>query len=140
MLEKDYSELLSRLLETCECDLAVPSEWEDRLARRGVIDAIQDDRRKHIRHRFTRRAVLEYDQTFSSITRERTLAQIVTSNVSRNGISFLHSEQLFPGERISLWLPIGLRTYVVQRCVEHSDNCFEVGASVSADVLDDSAN
>jgi hypothetical protein len=131
MLEEDYSELLNKLLETCECDLAVPREWQDRLTRRGVIQPVQDDRRQYIRHYFTCRGVLEYDETFPSIPREHTYAQVMTSDVSRCGIAFLHSEQLFPTERISLWLPTGKRTYVVERCVEQNENCYEIGAAVA---------
>jgi hypothetical protein len=133
MLEDDYANYLNRLLEACECDVAVPSEWQDRLTRRGVIPSISGDRRKYIRHYFNGRSVLEYDETFSSIPREHTTAQVVTRDLSRNGIGFLHSEQLFPGERVSLWLPIGKRTYVVARCVEHNDKCFEIGAVVADD-------
>jgi hypothetical protein len=58
----------------------------------------------------------------------------VTLDISRSGIAFLHSEQLFPGERVSLWLPIGKRSYVVERCVEHNDSCFEIGAAVADNV------
>ena len=42
-------------------------------------------------------------------------AQVVTSDVSRSGISFLHAKQLYPGERILLWLPTGKQSYVVER-------------------------
>jgi hypothetical protein len=136
MLEEDYSEHLSKLLDTCECDLAVPSEWKDRLSKQGVIKEIRNDRRKHVRHHFSRRAVLEFDQTFPSIPREPTLAQVVTSNVSRQGIAFLHSEQLYPGEQITLWLPIGKLAYVVERCVEHNDNCYEIGAKLAGKTLE----
>ncbi len=131
MLEDNYLRRLNKLLEACECDLAVPSEWRDHLTRRGVIQPIPGDRRKYIRHHFKGRGVLEYDETFSSIPREHTIAQVVTRDVSRSGIAFLHSEQLFPGERISLWLSIGKRSYVVERCVEHNDSCFEIGAAIA---------
>jgi hypothetical protein len=132
MLENDYSKVLTKLLDTCECDLAVPSEWEVRLEQRGVIDPVLDDRRQHVRHRFSCWAVLQCDQTFPSIPRESALTQVLTSNVSRDGLAFLHSEQLFPGERVLLWLPIGKRVYVVERCIEHEDNCFEIGASITS--------
>ena len=134
MLEEDYSKLLNKLLETCECDLAVPRELQDRLTRRGVVPLTQDDQRQYIRHHFNGPGVLEYDETFSSIPREHTIAQVMTIDISRSGIAFLHSEQLFPGERVSLWLPVGKRSYVVERCVEHNDSCFEIGAALADNV------
>jgi len=139
MLEEDYSELLDKLLETCESDLAVPSEWEDRLSQRGIIEPIHDDRRSYIRHRFTRPGMLEFDETFSSIPRDHTLAKVVTRDVSRCGIAFLYSEQLYPGEQVSLWLPIGKRTYIVERCIQHNDNCFEIGATIAGIVPENSS-
>ncbi len=131
MLEEDYSKLLNKLIKDCECDRVVPSEWQDRLTRRGVVPPTLDDSRQYNRHHFNGRGVLEYDETSSPIPREHTIAKVVTLDISRSGIAFLHSEQLFPGERVSLWLPIGKRSYVVVRCVEHNDSCFEIGAVVA---------
>ncbi len=131
MLEEDYSKLLNKVIKSCECDLAVPWEWQDRLTRRGVVPPTLDDRRQYIRHHFNGRGVLEYDETFSSIPREHTIAKVVTLDISRSGIAFLHSDQLFPGERVSLWLPLGKRSFVVERCVEHNDSCFEIGAAIA---------
>ncbi len=136
MLEDDYTRSLNRLVEICECDVDIPSEWRDRLARRGVIQPVPDDRRKYVRHRFSSQAVLEYGETFSSIPRDHTIARVVTCDVSRSGLAFLHSEQLFPGEQVTLWLPIGKRSYVVAWCVEHNDNCFQVGVTVAHDGRD----
>ncbi len=134
MLEDDYTRCLNKMLETCECNVTVPRQWQGRLTQRGVIDPVPDDRRNYIRHHFNSQAVLEYDETFSSIPREHTIVKVITLDISRGGIAFLHSEQLFPGERVSLWLPIGKRSYVVERCVEHNDSCFEIGAAVADNV------
>jgi hypothetical protein len=133
MLEDDYSKLLSKVLETCECDLAVPAEWRYSLGADGAIPSIPNDQRSSVRHRFSEWAVLEYDETFSSIPRKHTTAQVLTRDISRFGIAFFHSDQLFPGERVALWLSVGERSFVVQRCVQQNENCFEIGAEVSDD-------
>ncbi len=132
MLEDDYSKQLDRLLESCECDVAVPSEWEERLNRRGVKPSIEGDRRRYVRHHFTSSAVLEYGQTLSAIPREHTHTRVLTCDLSRAGVAFLHADQLFPGERVHLWLSAGKRAYEVVRCVQHDENCFEVGAILVA--------
>ncbi len=131
MLEEDYSTLLERLLSTCECDIAVASEWEASLTSGGVIPPLPNDQRAFLRHRYARRVLLEYQNTFSSIPRKRGQTLVVTRDLSRDGIAFLHAEQLFPGERITLWLPTGKKTYVVQRCLQHNEKCFEIGASLA---------
>jgi hypothetical protein len=137
MLEDDYSKLLTMVLESCECDLAVPAEWKNSIGARGAIPPIPHDQRRFVRHRFGDWAVLEYDQTFPSIPRKHTIAQVLTRDISRCGIGFFHADQLFPGERVSLWLKGGKQSFVVQRCIQHSENCFEIGA-VSDDGTDSS--
>jgi hypothetical protein len=128
MLEDDYQRQLSKLLAACECDVAVPSEWQDRLSRRGLGPAMPSDRRRFVRHTFPCRAILEMRQTLPAIPRRHIIKQVVTRDLSREGIGFLASQQLYPGERIALWLPRGKKNLTVVRCVEHGENCYEVGA------------
>ncbi len=45
MLEDNYLRRLNKLIEACECDLAVPSEWQDCVTRRGVIQPIPGRKR-----------------------------------------------------------------------------------------------
>ena len=137
MLEEYYSRELKRLLDTCECDVAVPSEWQQRVTRQGVIPPVERDRRQFVRHYFHRRLVLEYSQTFPAIPRQHTVARVVTGDLSRCGVSFLHSEQLFPGEQVLLWLPGGKRPYSVVRCVQRQENCFEIGAALAEPVSEE---
>lgn len=127
MLEEDYSEELDRLLEACECDLAVPSQWQQRS---GPIPSIENDRRHSDRQYVSVNAVLEYGQSLPGIPREHTMAKVLTRDLSDNGVGFYYSQQLFPGERVSLWLSSGKRTFQIVRCVRHNENCFEVGATL----------
>ena len=131
MLEDDYQRRLDQLLASCECDVAVPQQWQAQSSRRGVIAPIPGDRRRFVRHYFSAQVMLEYGQTFASIPRERTVCKVVTRDVSRDGIAFVNAEQLYPGERVTIWLPGGKRTYIVARCRAHGDDCFEIGASLS---------
>ncbi|MEM9657436.1 MAG: hypothetical protein AAF961_03660 [Planctomycetota bacterium] len=130
MLEADYQQRLEQLLASCECDVAVPAQWKDLLSQRGVLAPIPDDRQQFVRHLFNGRAVLEYDQTLPAISRKHHVAQVVTRDVSRRGVRFLHSEQLFPGEECALWLNTGRQTYEVVRCIRHNSRCFEIGAAL----------
>jgi hypothetical protein len=126
MLEDAYPRLLNTLLESCECDVAVPTQWHECLIRRGGSAPAHGDRRKSVRHEFHVRAVLEYNQSLPAIPREHTVTQVVARDLSGGGISFLHADQLFPGEHVSLWLLTGKRSYEVVRCVLHNENSREV--------------
>ena len=128
MLEADYSECLSKLLESCEQELVIPTRLRESLAKRGPTPPAPNDLRKYVRYHFNGLGILEVSQTFPSIQREHRIARVVTRNVSRGGIAFLHSEQLFPGERATLWLPSGKFGYVVVRCIAHHPRCYEIGA------------
>ena len=128
MLEEDYSRRLNQLLESCECDVAVPQQWRERLTERGVVPPIEGDLRGYVRRRYNVRAVLEIHQSVSAIPREHSITKVVARDISRNGIGFLHADQLFPGERVWLWFTTGKRSYEVVRCVQHNESCFEIGA------------
>ena len=133
MLESDYQRNLDKLLAACELDVAVPGEWQESLSRRGVIPPIAGDRRRFVRHTFPCRAILEMRQTLPAIPRRHIIKQVLTRDLSREGIGFLTSQQLYPGERISLWLPRGKKDLTVVRCVEHAVDCYEIGTVIAAE-------
>lgn len=131
MLEEDYTSCLNKLLENCEHQLVIPSQLRDSLTKRGPTPPSPNDLRKYVRYHFNGLSVLEVAQTFPSIPREKRVARVVTRNVSRGGIAFLHSEQLFPGEEVTMWLPSGKFRYVVVRCIAHHPRCYEIGADAT---------
>lgn len=128
MLEDDYSRQLKRILESCECDVAVAGEWEACLGSRDEGLPSEEARRKHSRFVFKVPAVLEYEQSLPGIPREHTIASVLTRDLAREGIGFFYSDELYPGECISLWLASGKRMYRVVRCLQLRDDCFEIGA------------
>ena len=133
MLEDDYSTNLTKLLATCQCELVIPSHFKEGLSKKGVFPTISDDRRRFVRYHFNSRAILEFGPTLPTIPREPTTAQIITRNISRGGVAFLHSEQLFPGERVTLWFPTSKHEYTVVRCTGQNDHCFEIAAHTDDD-------
>lgn len=88
---------------------------------------VADARRRFVRAAFHRRVVLELQQTFPSVPREERNYVILTRDLSRSGIGFLHAEQLYPGERVRLWLPTGPVATEVTRCRRHDARCYEIG-------------
>ena len=133
MLEENYTECLNRLLKTCPCHLVVPSEVKADLARRGFAATVHNDIRRYVRHRSAEFAVLEFEQSLAAVPRSRSVARVVTRNISRGGIAFLHADQLFPGETFTLWLPAGRMRFVTIRCRAHGDRCYEIGAEATED-------
>ncbi len=55
--------------------------------------------------------------------------KVYTKDVSRTGAGFLHGEQLFPKEQLTLLLPDGrCRPIEVIRSRRVADHCYEIGA------------
>ena len=76
--------------------------------------------------------------TFPVLPRSEEWHPIYIKDLSRSGAAFIHSEQLYPLERIRILVTDDrssrllrndcLRTMEVVRCRRVEDNCFEVGA------------
>lgn len=90
---------------------------------------IYDDKRSFVRYICILRGILFYEQQFPSIPRQPSAHAVVTSNVSRSGLAFFHFEQLYPQERLSIWIegrkPLKIE---VVRCCQKAECCFEIGA------------
>jgi hypothetical protein len=128
MLEEDYRSTLNQLLEKLECHVQVPDKWDDFYDRRGPMPATSEDRRRFARLHCPGRAVLQMETTLPAIERGQQVHCVLTKDISRGGLSFLHTEQLFPEERIKLWLPIGKHDALIVRCQRRNENCYEIGA------------
>jgi hypothetical protein len=54
---------------------------------------------------------------------------VLRTDLSAEGIAFLHAAQLFPGDLLAVWFPTGKVECRVARCVKHNARCFEIGAT-----------
>ena len=131
MLEENYLGQLAEQLANAQCDINVPPELQDALTERGVVEPVRDDLRRFVRHRFATEAVMELSPSLPQVPRPEQSFRVLTKDVSRNGVSFLHSQQLFPGETLVLWLQTGQFSCTVARCIRHNENCFEIGTMFS---------
>lgn len=57
---------------------------------------------------------------------------VVVRNISRTGVSFMYFKQLYPDDRITLDFGELVRHYRIARCRRIAQNCYEIGAAVSA--------
>lgn len=121
---------LTQLLQTLSCRVAVPEWYRELVARRGSIGSPvrANEQRQFARYFYPLKAVLQCDGNLPALPRPRQPFVVLCKDVSRSGIAFLHEAPLYPAEEISLWLPIGVRNYVVRRCRRHHAACYEIGA------------
>jgi len=114
------------------CNVQLPADLERDFERTGPVPACPNDGRQSHRvywrgAEFT--AALEYQQTLPAVPRCQGWHRVYIVDISKRGISLLHSEQLFPGERMRTLLVTGdHRTVQIAWCRRLGDRCFRVGA------------
>lgn len=96
----------------------------------GMPPQVSEDNRRFARRACKLQAVLTVLDTWDVEFGVKREFEVITRNISRNGICFLLFRQLYPDDRISLDFGELKRLYRVARCRRLAPNCFEVGAAV----------
>ena len=117
MLDKksDAPGLTQKLL-SCQDNLLIPDELKGTLERSGVAPSQAGDVRRHPRYRLRLRAAIEYLSELPAFTRQSELHAVRLLDISCGGVGFLHSEQLFPCERLLVTLRDGTTRAVEVAC------------------------
>ncbi|OHB73408.1 MAG: hypothetical protein A2V70_11625 [Planctomycetes bacterium RBG_13_63_9] len=112
-----------------ECRIQIPRKWLRYFEMQGVLGTVMNDCRRFPRFHCRACAVLHYRRTLPAVPRVEGRYAVLTRDVSREGVCFLHEEELYPCEEMALDLPggkhMGIRVF---RCAKHNDRCFEIGA------------
>jgi hypothetical protein len=132
MLEADAQNELNRRLARLVCEINVPRALQKRLARRGAQPPTFDDRRKYVRFSVLAKTLMEVKATLAQSDGPPQEFAVLRTDLSGDGLGFLHSAQLFPGDLVTVWFPTGKLDCRVARCVKHTAKCFEVGATFVA--------
>ena len=123
MLEEgDLRKLIETLWDRLDCAVDLGEDGAIYFKAQGFLYAAYTDKRRFRRVHYRERAILKYEQTYYAV---------YTKDVSRSGIAFLHAHQLFPGDRVRLFLTKGLvLSLAICRSVQIRERCFECGAEI----------
>lgn len=132
MLEADAHNELACRLARLVCEINVPRALQKRLARRGAQPPTFDDRRKFVRFSVLAKTLMEIKATLTQPGAPSKDFAVLRIDVSGDGLGFLHTAQLFPGDLVSIWFPTGKLDCRVARCVKHNAKCFEIGATFAS--------
>jgi hypothetical protein len=127
MLANDYRRQLADRIQETTCQIAIPRSIQQRFAQRGPCQPLLDDRRRFVRFLCPARILVEIGTTFEAIIREPHCYCGLLSDVSREGVGFLHVQQLYPGEAATVWLSTGKLSCRVVRCRKYNNQCYEIG-------------
>jgi hypothetical protein len=130
MLDRDYSQHFGELIAGAECRIEAPADWDEVQSRRGAQQTRLDERRRFVRFWFPTQCVLELSQSLPAVPRPTEFHRAWTRDIARGGVSLLHSEQLYPGEQVRLWLASGRLECKVKRCRRHNPRCYEAGLEI----------
>jgi hypothetical protein len=111
------------------CEINLPKGLNRPVAEQYRFCSGPADKRRFMRRSFIDQAALHYLPTFPALRRPRGFCRIYTVNLSRGGLGFMHSGQLFPKECATIVLVNGRQVVVeVQCCRRIQAKCFEIGA------------
>ncbi len=130
MLDRPGAAATAEQLTECrDCPVLLPPSVQDGAKSLGTASVIDDDQRRFPRRYVRGCAILEYGQTFPGLPRDRAQFKVCARDLSRGGISFYHSGQLYPKERLKItFLNGAAATIEIIRCLRHPNGCFEIGA------------
>lgn len=93
---------LADAITQLECKIELPDTWHDFFDQVGPTGSDPTERRQFPRWKNRSLAGLLHCETFPVIPRNRQWFPIYLKDVSRGGVAFIHSEQLYPLERMRL--------------------------------------
>ncbi|WP_372720819.1 hypothetical protein [Novipirellula sp.] len=147
MLEVNYPQRLSGLIEQVCWDIQLPVELSEYFASNGeASNSFPTDERSNQRISIRTRALLWSEVTLPFCPRPRHPVGIYTRDFSRTGAGFLSSVQFFPEEELRIVLPTFWVRVRVTRVRRLGESCFEIGTillhkySPSGDAFEPSAS
>ena len=119
---------LAEVFASLTCEIEIPPSWRGFFAETGMLPMNSPERRRFPRHRLRTPAAMKIVQGLPSLDRPEGWCKVYAKDVSRIGLSFLHSEQLFPGERVQLAM-VDDRQYLaeVRRSRRIGKKCYVIG-------------
>jgi hypothetical protein len=137
MLEHDdCGHAAAKLIDALPCNVQIPAQWRDNFEKHGPMPVSHGERRRYSRlhcRSEKNRAAMQCQPTLPQLKREPTWHSVYVANISREGLGLLHSEALYPREKLSLIMRSGkkLRLEVVN-CRRVNTGCFEIGTEIVA--------
>ena len=129
---REKPETAARDLAEVPCRVVLPDWLRAEFPKRGAVLTSYEEARQYPRYflrGYEHTAVLRCLPSLKGLHRTVDEWAVYTVTLSRGGASFLHFEQLFPGERAQFLVPEKLdRTIEVKWCRRLGPQCYEAGA------------
>ena len=127
MLDAIDVEDCQRVIDSVPCLVEVPSALAELLQEEGYAAPSPMEERKYARYRFCRPAALQITEDLPLLPRMRKIGGAYLVSVSIGGAAVLFDEQLYPRERVRIWIAAEALMGTVARCRRVGPKCYEVG-------------
>ena len=127
----DIAHEVHDLIMRLPCRVEVPLDYGTFFEATGPLPPHLEDSRQVPRFYCRTFAALTVRSSLPGLPREESTERVCLKDISRSGVSLLHSRQLFPAERLELVVLDGIRRELrVTRCRKIQDRCYEIGAAL----------
>lgn len=135
MLVEDIHESTpTSVIDSMPCKVQLPEKLKETFEQRGPTPTMPSDQRHFVRVRcrsLGHRAGMQSLPTYDSLQRDESWQAVYLADFSKEGVQFIHGEQVFPGENVRLFLLTGnLLTVEAVRCRRLGEHCYSVGAKI----------
>lgn len=130
MLDAIDTDDCQRVIDSVPCLVDIPQAYLEQLQEEGYLPSSPQEERKHARYRFCRNAALQILEDLPLLPRMRKISGAYLSSISIGGAAVLFDEQLYPKERVRIWLANDALAGEVSRCRRISERCYEVGIAL----------
>ena len=132
MLENCDRQELATLLNHAEDRIQLPTEWQNFFTEEESILPRPEERRQFVRRHARMKAALVVKSTLTQPDRSNVIHCIYCRDLSRGGLSFIHAQELYPGDDVAIRLPTCWINLTVVYCKRQNDRCYVVGGSFTS--------
>ena len=91
-----------QMINSLPCAVELPPEWDTFFDKRGALPTIPADERHSPRYYLRSAASLEFQREIPSLPRPKQALRVMIKDISQLGLAILHSEALYPLERLRI--------------------------------------
>jgi hypothetical protein len=128
----DYGQR-QQLIAQAPCRVRLPADVAKLLGAMGGAVAQTNNSRAGVRYKTVRRAAIQLHGNLPAFPRHNSLVGAIVQDFSRESMGILYHEQLFPEERLRLWMSSLSVEAKVIRCRRRGPQCYEIGLALDRD-------
>ena len=134
LVEDIHGSSPASVIDALPCNVELPEKLKETFEQRGPTPTKPNDQRRYVRVRcrsLGHRAGVQRLSTYAALETDEGWEAGYLADFSKDGVQFIHSQQIYPGENLRIFLLTGnILSIEAVRCRRLGKNCFSVGAKI----------